>query len=140
MKNVTVSKAAVKFIGEIENVVNEPTVRMGKPKGAPDPPRATIEEVIADIRARFNIEEADEIIIKEIYAEQINDEELRKLIFANKDNPEFLMGVVATQIRQQIIEACKKHGQLKKTLDPLYKDTGGIFDIMVDTVIKNAMA
>ncbi len=140
LKNVTVSKAAVNFIGNIENPSDDPAPRKPRKAGeAPEPPRATIEEVIADITTRFSIAEGDEIIIKEIYAEQMTDEELKNLVFANMDNNEFLQGVVAAQIKKQIIQACINRGQMKKTLDPLYKDAGGIFDIMVNTVIKNVV-
>jgi type I restriction enzyme R subunit len=139
LASVTVEKAAVKYLGEKKNpnTVREP--KPGKPTSPIVPPKATIEDVIDNIRQLFKIEEGDEIIIKEIYAETMTNEDLLKLISANKDNPTFLQQTVATQIRQLIIDAYKQKGMVRKTREPLYKDTGGIFDLLADNIIRHAI-
>lgn len=139
LASVTVEKAAVKYLGEKKNpnTVREP--KPGKPTSPIVPPKATIEDVIDNIRQLFKIEDGDEIIIKEIYAETMTNEDLLKLISANKDNPTFLQLTVAAQIRQLIIDTYKQKGQVRKTREPLYKDTGGIFDLLVDNIIRHAI-
>jgi type I restriction enzyme R subunit len=140
LASVTVEKASVKYLGEKKNpnVVREPN--SGKTTSPIVPPKATIEDVIDNIRQIFKIEEGDEIIIKEIYAETMTNEDLLKLIAANKDNPNFLQLTVAAQIRQLIIDSYKQKGQVRKTTrEPLYKDTGGIFDLLSDNIIRHAI-
>lgn len=139
LASVTVEKAAVKYLGEKKNpnVVREPN--SGKTTTPIVPPKATIEDVIDNIRQLFKIEDGDEIIIKEIYAETMTNEDLLKLISANKDNPTFLQLTVAAQIRQLIIDTYKQKGQVRKTREPLYKDTGGIFDLLSDNIIRHAI-
>jgi type I restriction enzyme, R subunit len=139
LASVTVEKAAVKYIGEKKNpnVVRE--AKSGKLKSPIVPPKATIEDVIENIRQLFKIEEGDVIIIKEIYLETMNDKDLINLISANKENKDFLQQNVAYQIRQMIIETYKQKGQVRKTRDPQYKDAGGIFDLLVETIIRHAI-
>jgi len=139
LTSVTVEKAAVKYLGEKKNpnTVREP--KPGKPTSPFVPPKATIEDVIDNIRQLFKIEEGDEIIINEIYAETMTNEDLLKLISANKDNPTFLQQTIAAQIRQLIIDTYKQKGMVRKTREPLYKDTGGIFDLLADNIIRHAI-
>jgi len=139
LESVTVEKAAVKYLGERKNpnVVREP--KSGKLASPKVPPKATIEDVIENIRQLFKIEEGDVIIIKEIFAETMNDKDLIKLISANKENKDFLQQNVAYQIRQMIIETYKQKGQVRKTREPQYKDAGGIFDLLVENIIRHAI-
>lgn len=94
--------------------------------------------MIDDIRNIFRIEEGDEIIIKEIYAETMNDSDLMLLIFANRDDNDFLQRVVAAKLKQQIIQTYRDKGQIRKTREPQYKDEGGIFDLFADNIIRHA--
>ncbi len=139
LENVTVEKAAVKYLGEKKNPNNVSEIHPNSTASTIVPPKSTIEDVIDNIRQIFKIEDGDEIIIKEIYAETMNNEDLFKLISANKDNPTFLQITVANQLRQLIIYTYKKKGQVRKTREPLYKETGGIFDLLVDNIIRHAI-
>jgi hypothetical protein len=139
LQNVTVEKASVKFLGNSKNNTKPREPKEGKPNADFVPPKATIQDVIDDIRRIYKIEEGDEIIIKSIYADTMNDKDLMDLIFANKDNNDFLQNNVAQQLRGMIIEAYKKQGHLRKTKDPLYKDNGGIFDLLVSNIIRHAI-
>ena len=139
LASVTVEKAAVKYLGEKKNPNVDREPNSGKTTTPIAPPKATIEDVIDNIRQLFKIEDGDEIIIKEIYAETMTNEDLLKLISANKDNPTFLQLTVAAQIRQLIIDTYKQKGQVRKTREPLYKDTGGIFDLLSDNIIRHAI-
>lgn len=139
LESVTVERAAVNFLGTKRNPnkVREPK---GKSNNSPlVPPKATIEDVIDGIRIAFRIEEGEEIIIKEIYLSTMKDEDLLKLINANKENADFLQLTVAAQIKQMIIDAYKKKGMIRKTREPRYKDAGGIFDLLVDNIIRHAV-
>jgi type I restriction enzyme R subunit len=139
LASVTVEKAAVKYLGEKKNpnVVREPN--SSKTITPIVPPKATIEDVIDNIRQLFKIEDGDEIIIKEIYAETMTNEDILKLISANPDDKLFLETTVAPLIRKIIIESYRQRGQVRKTREPLYKDTGGIFDLLSDNIIRHAI-
>jgi len=139
LERVTVEKAAVKYLGETKNpnIAKEP--KSGKLASAVVPRKVTIEEVIENIRKLFKIEEGDEIIIKEIYAETMTNEEIIKLISAQPEDKDFIETTVAPMIRQLIIETYKQKGLVRKTREPLYKDSGGIFDLLVDNIIRNAI-
>jgi type I restriction enzyme, R subunit len=139
LENITVEKAAVKFIGESKNPNIIKKAKSGKTNTEVTPPKATIEDVIDAIRQHFKIEEGDEIIIKEIYTETMQDADLINLIFSNKDNADFLQKTIAAQVRHSIIEGYKKKGQIRKTREPQYKESGGIFDLLVQSIIRHAM-
>ncbi|MFA6924684.1 MAG: DEAD/DEAH box helicase family protein [Bacteroidales bacterium] len=138
LESVTVEKIALKYIGKKinPNIIKEP--REGKHKNIV-PPKATIDDVIEEIRRIFKIEEGDEIIIKEIFAETMQNNDLINLIFSNKENTDFLQLIIAKQLRQQIIDNYKKKGMLRKTREPQYKDNGGIFDLLVQNIIRHAI-
>jgi len=137
LENVTIEKASVKSLGIKTNphIMKESKVGI---KAPPVPPKATIEEVIDDIRNSFRIGEGDEVILKEIYAETMNDSDLIELIFANRNDNDFLQRVVAAKLKAQIIQAYKDKGQILKTREPQYKDEGGIFDLFADNIIRHA--
>jgi type I restriction enzyme R subunit len=139
LESVTVEKAAVKYLGEKKNpnLVREP--KSGKLASPIVPPKATIEDVIENIRRLFKIEEGDVIIIKEIYAETMNNKDLINRISSNKEDKDFLQQIVAYQIRQMIIDTYKQKGQIRKTREPRYKDAGGIFDLLVENIIRHAI-
>ncbi len=137
LESVTIEKTAIQDLGIKKNphLVKEPK---GGKKSPPVPPKATIAEVIDDIRNSFSIEQGDEIIINEIYAETMNDHDLMQLIFSNRNDNDFLQRVVASKLKAQIIQAYKDKGQILKTREPQYKDEGGIFDLFADNIIRHA--
>jgi len=139
LEKITVEKASVQFLGEKKNpnMVKEPN--KSSSSSVVVPPKITIEDEIIKIKSKFKIEEGDEIIIREIYAETMTDKDLMDLIWANKDNQSFLNQTVAAQIRAQIIETYKNKGHVRKTRDEVYKGAGGIFDLLVLNIIRHAM-
>ncbi len=142
LKDITVEKAAVKYLGVIENPheLHDPKGGITATGESSSPPKATIKETIADIKVKFNISDDDEIMIKAVFEERLKDDELIELITANKNDKEFLQKTVATELRNRIIESYKKRGQIKKTREELYKEPGGIFDLLVSSVIQSAIA
>jgi type I restriction enzyme R subunit len=139
LESVIVSKAAIKYIGEKENPnrVSEPQ-STGHGTGAP-PPRATIEDVLEAIRKTFTIEENDVVVIKQVYDETMKDQDLQNLIGANSTNQDFLKQTVAPQLRKKIIDLYRKKGLIRKTLEMQYKAAGGIFDLLVQNIIRHSM-
>lgn len=139
LKNITVEKASIKYLGGKKNPNIFKTPKVRKPGEPFVPPKATIEDVIHTIREQFKIEEGDEIIIKEIYASVMEDKEIIALIFANPDDKNFLQTTVAKRIKELIIKTYRDKGLIRKTLDPVYKNKGGIFDLLVQNIIRHGV-
>ncbi len=139
LENVIVEKAAVKFLGEVSNpnIVKEPTKSYGNSTFAPT--KVTIEDVIANIKQKFMIETGEEIMIKEIYEEALKNSGLSRMIYSNKDNHDFLQQTIANQLKQIIINSYRSKGLFRKTREPKYKDIGGIFDLMVQSIIRHVI-
>ncbi len=119
------------------NLFREP--KSGKLISPVVPNKVSIEDVIEKIRQLFKIDEGDVIIIKEVYAQTMDDKDLIRLISANKENKDLLQQNIAGQIRQMIIETYKQKGQVRMTREPQYKDAGGIFDLLVENIIRHAV-
>ena len=142
LKEVTVEKAAVKYLGIFENPheANEPKISPTTSGDSNPPSKATIKEAIENIKDKFDISEDDEILIRSVYEERLKDDYITRLIVANRNDKVFLQTTVATELRNRIIESYKKRGQIKKTRDDLYKGIGGIFDLLVNSVIQGVIA
>ena len=139
LESVVVEKAAVKFLGEIQNpnIIKEPTTSGGN--GSFEPTKVTIEDVIANIKAKFLIETGEEIIIREIYEEALKNNGLAKMIYSNRENQDFLQHTVAIELKKNIINAYRERGMFRKTREAKYKDMGGIFDLMVQSIIRKVI-
>lgn len=139
LNDITVEKASIKYLGNKVNpkAFGEATPPRNQTPVAP--PKVTIEEVLDNIRQRYNIREGDEIIIKEIYVSTMNDKEITDLIFGNLGNRSFLEQVVVRRIREMIIKTYREQGHIRKTREPLYKDPGGIFDLLAMNILRHAV-
>ncbi|MEI8048933.1 MAG: DEAD/DEAH box helicase family protein [Bacteroidota bacterium] len=139
LKNITVEKASIKYLGGKKNPGGVNTPAGGNPGTPSVPPKVTIEDALLTIREKFNIEDGDEIIIKEIYASVMDDKEIKALIFANPDDNIFLQSTVAKRIKELILKTYRDKGLIRKTLEPKYKNKGGIFDLLVQNIIRHGV-
>jgi type I restriction enzyme R subunit len=90
LKKVELSKGAVKFTGNKTNLVlvGKPKKKTGlkTAKGGHDIPRTTIESAIQDIQEKFQLNEEDAILIKEIMKEVSETTSTKATVIANKNN------------------------------------------------------
>ncbi len=138
IRQTEVVKAAVEYQGEVRSggpVKLKPG--KGKPGAAPPPKKVSVQEMIADIRARFVISDEEALYIKQVTEEKAADPVIRTTVQAHREDPVYLDGAYRGQVNGVIQTAYDERGRYEELADPKYTDTGGIFDIMAVTVIQH---
>ena len=141
IRQTEVIEATVKYQGEVHS--GEPVkLRSGKGrKGAgPPPQKASVQEMIADIRAKYNISDEEALYIKQVTEEKSADPDIRRTVITHRDDSGYLKGAYQGQVNGEIQAAYGDLGRYEEMADPKYMETGGIFDIMAVTVIDNHLA
>lgn len=133
LKHIEVSKGAVTYSG------NNKTPKKssgGGGSGGNGIPTTTIEKALEAIVQKYQISNEEAIFIREVCEEVSKIAEIKQKVTANKENSLFLQSYEPTvqgKVTDSYIER-ELWGQLD---DPIYKDQGGIFSIMSQTVIDN---
>lgn len=137
IRQTTVVKAAVPFVGEVKPQGGEVKPRSGGGrKGAgPPPKKVSVQDMIATFRERYAISDEEALYIKRVTEEKIADPTIRDTTLAHVDDPVFLEGTFRSQVNGEIRVSYNQLGRLDELADPKYTDNGGIFDIMAVTVI-----
>lgn len=137
IRQTEVVKAAVEYQG-----VSEPAAGSLKPKrgggkkgAGPPPAKATVQEMIADIRAKFDISDDEALYIKQVTDEKVADAAIGSTVQSHRDDRVFLEVAYRGQVNGEIRVAYNDLARYEELADPKYTDTGGIFDIMAMTVI-----
>jgi len=105
-------------------------------KGAgPPPKKVSVQDMIADIRTKFQITDEEALYIKEVTEEKTNDAVIQATVHAHNEDRVYLEGPFHVQVNGQIQAAYVEHGRYDELGDEKYTDTGAIFDIMAATVI-----
>jgi type I restriction enzyme, R subunit len=137
IRQTEVVKAAVEYQG-----VSEPAAGSLKPKrgggkkgSSPPPAKATVQEMIADIRAKFDISDDEALYIKQVTDEKVADAAIGSTVQSHRDDRVFLEVAYRGQVNGEIRVAYNDLARYEELADPKYTDTGGIFDIMAMTVI-----
>jgi type I restriction enzyme R subunit len=141
IRQTEVIKAAVQYQGEVHSggpVKLKP--HKGKKGVAPPPQKASVQEMIADIRAKYNISDEEALYIKEVTEEKAADPAIRITVSAHHADRVFLEGAYRGQVNAEIQNAYQGRARYEELGDPKYTDTGGIFDIMAMTVIDVHLA
>lgn len=142
VKNIELSKGAVKFVGNAENP-NEPT---RKPKGGGNGggdreiPTNTIQQALDNILEKFQISNEDAIIIKEICEEVAEQDDIKSKVIENKDNEIFLNRFEPNEIQQQIKNGYMVREMWDKLEDEIYIGQGGIIPLMGKTVVSHIVS
>lgn len=142
LKNVDLSKGAVKFVGQAENP-NNPTnshktgTAIGK--GNPTPPKATIREAIADIKEKFQISDDDAIVISEICREVSDKPEIKEPILQNRSDQIYIRNSAKLQVNKEINSNFMNRRMYDKLNEPIYTGNGGIIFLMGEVVIRNVL-
>jgi type I restriction enzyme R subunit len=137
IRQTEVVKAAVEFQGEISSG-GPVKLRSGKGKkgSGPPPRRVSVQDMIAEIRAAFDISDEEALYIRQVTEEKAADPVIRGTVAVHRDDRVYLDGAYRGQVNGDYDE----RGRYEELSDPKYTDTGGIFDIMAVTVIQQHLA
>ena len=138
IRETQVVKAAVQYQGEVRSggpvKIKSGTGRKGP---GPTPKKVSIQDMIDEIRTRFNITDEEALYIREVTEEKSQDESIRATVRTHQEDLVYLEGPFRGQVNGQIQWAYQERGRYDELADDKYKDPGGIFDIMAVTVIDN---
>ncbi|MGO9237100.1 hypothetical protein [Rhodoblastus sp.] len=112
----------------------------GKKDSAPPQLKVSVQDVITEIRVRFNITDEEALYIRQVTEEKIADPMIRTTVEAHREDRLYLEGPYRGQLNGDIQVTYEEHGRYEELADPQYTDIGGIFDIMAVTVIQQHLA
>lgn len=136
VRQAEVVKAAVEFQGEVRNTEGTVKLTPGRKGSGPPPKKVSIREMIADIRAKFDISDEEALYIKQVTEEKTADPGIRGTVQDHREDRAFLEGAYRGQVNGEIQTAYNGLARYEELADPKYTDLGGIFDIMAVTVIE----
>jgi type I restriction enzyme R subunit len=141
IRQTEVIKAAVEYQGV---TTSAGPVKLRPSKGrigtGPPPKKVSVQDMIAEIRARFDITDEEALYIKQVTDEKSADPVIRTTVHAHREDPIYLEGSYRGQVNGEIQTAYDGRGRYEELADPKYTDTGGIFDIMAVTVIQTHLS
>ena len=142
IRQTQVIKAAVEYQGEVRSAGGEVKLKPGAgKKGAGPPPRkVSVQDMIEQIRAKFDISDEEALYIKQVTEEKAVDPDIRSTVHAHREDSIYLEGAYRGQVNGEIQDTYDGIGRYEELSDPKYTDTGGIFDIMAVTVIQTHLA
>ncbi len=137
IRQTDVVKASVQYQGEVRSG-GPVKLKPGKGrKGAgPPPKKVSVHEMIAQIRAQFDISDEEALYIKEVTEEKAKDPAIHATVQAHKEDTVYLDGPYQVQVNGEIQTAYEERERYEELADPKYTGTGAIFDIMAFTVIR----
>ncbi len=141
IRQTEVIKAAVEYQG-VES--GGGTVKLkpgtGKKGAGPPPKKVSVQDMIAEIQARFDISDEEALYIKQVTEEKAADPAIHSTVTAHRDDRIYLEGAYRGQVNGEIQTAYDERGRYEELSDLKYTDTGGIFDIMAVTVIQHHLS
>lgn len=137
IRQTEVIRAAVEYQGEVRSG-GPVKLKPGKGRKGPGPPpkKVSVQDMIAEIRNRFEISDEEALYIKEVTEEKAADPDIRVTVTAHREDWIYLEGTYRGQVNGEIQTAYNERGRYEELADPKYTDTGAIFDIMAVTVIE----
>lgn len=141
IRQTVVSKAAVEYKGEVRSG-GMVKLRSSKGQKGSGPPikKVSVQDMISQIREKFDINDEEALYIKEVTEEKTADPDIHSAVIANREDRIFLDGVYRSQVNGKIQQAYDGRGRYEELSDPKYMGIGGIFDIMSFTVIEHHLA
>ena len=112
----------------------------GKKGAGPPPKKVSVQDMIDEIRAKFDISDEEALYIKQVTEEKVADPAIRSTVHAHRDDRVYLEGAYRGQVNGEIQTTYDERGRYEELADPKYTDTGGIFDIMAVTVIQTHLS
>ena len=141
IRQTEVIKAAVEFQG-VERSGGPVKLKpgAGKKGSGPPPKKVSVQDMIAEIRARFDISDEEALYIKQVTEEKTADPVIQSTVTAHRDDRIYLEGAYRGQVNGEIQTAYDERGRYEELSDPKYTDPSGIFDIMAFTVIQHHLS
>ena len=138
IRKTEVIKAAVEYQG-VETGGGTIKLKAGGGKKGTGPPtkKVSVQDMIKEIQARFDISDEEALYIKQVTEEKAADPVIHSTVVAHLDDLVYLEGAYRGQVNGEIKTAYSQRGRYEELSDIKYTDTGGIFDIMAVTVIES---
>jgi type I restriction enzyme R subunit len=142
IRQTEVVRAAVQYQGEVRSTGGEVKLRLGGGKKGvgPPPKKVSVQDMIDDLRARYDISDEEALYIKQVTEEKVADPVIRGTVHAHRDDSIYLEGAYRGQVNGEIQDVYSDLARYEELADSKYTDTGGIFDIMAVTVIQTHLA
>ena len=141
IRQTEVIKAAVEYQGV---TTSAGPVKLNPSKGkigaGPPPKKISVQDMIDEIRVKFNITDEEALYIKQVTEKKSVDPAICTTVTAHREDRVFLEGAYRGQVNGEIQDAYEGLGRYEEIADPKYRDTGGIFDIMAVTVIQHNLS
>lgn len=135
IRKTSVVKASVKYKGEV-SIPGEVKLKNGrKSSGGPPPKKVSVQDMIGEIRQKFQISDEEALYIKEVTEEKMHDEQIQTTIGIHKDDVFYLENTYAGQVNHSIQDSYEGRSRYEELADPKHIDPGAIFDMMALTVI-----
>ncbi|MEX2363757.1 MAG: DEAD/DEAH box helicase family protein [Balneolaceae bacterium] len=139
LKDVELEKGA---LTNKQEKVNEPAGIPQRPGGLRNgnptvPTRSTIEEMLDSIREKYQINDKEAIIIKDICEKLSKRYDVVNSIEENIHSELYLKTRAARKVKREIKNEYISREMFKILENPLYNGRGGIFSLMSNTVINN---
>lgn len=137
IRRTEVVKAAVEYQGEVRTS-GEVKLKPGKGnKAGPPPKKVSVQDMIAEIRTKFEISDEKALYIKQVTEQKTADPIIHSTVQAHREDRVYLDGAYRGQVNGEIQDAYNDLARYEELSDLKYTDTGGIFDIMAVTVIQH---
>ena len=136
IRQTEVIRAAVEYQG-VTTSSGPVKLKPGKGKKGTNPPpkKVSVQDMIDEIRAKFEISDEEALYIKQVTEEKIADPDIRTTVQIHREDRVFLESTYRGQVNGEIQIAYQERDRYEELSDPKYTDAGGIFDIMAVTVI-----
>ena len=141
IRQTEVIKAAVEYQG-VTTSAGPVKLQPGKGKKGTGPPpkKVSVQNMIDEIRAEFDITDEEALYIKQVTEEKAADPSIRSTVTAHREDLIYLEGAYRGQVNGEIQTAYNERGRYEELGDPDYRREGGIFDIMAVTVIHTHLS
>lgn len=142
MKNVELSKGAIKYHGQKTNlsvVKDRKKTGLRGDRKSKETPKTTIEQALIDIEQKYEIGKEDAIIIKEVCQEVCLRYDIRDRVLDNRENDNYLKISMRPRLRTAVLEGYEKRERYDVLENPIYVARGGIVSLMGKAIIRQIL-
>jgi type I restriction enzyme R subunit len=140
IRETEVTRASVKYVGEQQGGGTIKTRSGVKGGEAPPIKKVSVQDMINEIRERYEITDQEALYIRQVTEERAKDPDVRQTVEAHKEVLTFLRDTFKGQVNGQIQGAYAQLQLFDELADPKYIETGAIFDIMAYTVLQQHLS